>query len=182
MNRDELIEGHPPYWNAADGGLNCLGCVGRRGRESSFPNWLAFVDHLLDLPEVRGIRMAAWNEGYWARGHDEEYDTDTECPFGPFDLEAFTRANYSRDEVDLIASVEDWASATNRESLREAQRQQTASFGARLMRESFARSQAQMKDEPDPHKRHPHAADGECMHGYAEKRYITQDYYSGEPL
>jgi hypothetical protein len=116
------------------------------------------------------IRMAAWHEGYWARGHDEEYDTNTDCPFGPFEREAFLRASYSRDEVDLIASVEDWATRVNTESLREAQRQQ---YAAARSAESRA---------VNPHSRHPHANDGECIHGYDKARYITQDYYSGEPL
>ncbi|MET1083590.1 MAG: hypothetical protein ABWY12_11150 [Burkholderiales bacterium] len=38
------------------------------------------------------VRMAAWHDGYWARGQDEEYDTDTPCPYGAFDSTKYQRA------------------------------------------------------------------------------------------
>lgn len=31
---------------------------------------------------VQQMRREAWLDGYWARGQDEEYQTDTPCPYG----------------------------------------------------------------------------------------------------
>lgn len=136
----------------------------------------ALMPHDATLQE---IRMAAWFDGYWAACQDEEYATDTPCPFGPWDSEGYTRASYAPDEVDRIASVMDWGARLNRQSLHEAHRQQREAASSNYRARTDTGTSVSSRPV-DPHSRHPHAHDGECIHGYDEKRYIWQDYHSGE--
>lgn len=43
-------------------------------------------------PTIQQIKILAWFEGYWAAGEDYEYDTNTPCPYGEWDVKAMQGA------------------------------------------------------------------------------------------